>query len=353
MTFHAAVAFLGRLFIPLKIFEPCRWHLNLRLPQSRVLSAVVPHSDSRTVLISLNPRAGSRSCHDRVQAIGESLIRSGFDVRMTSDLAELASLAAEGWNRGNLRAVLAVGGDGTASVVRNHVPLAVPMVPVPMGTENLLGRYVQQSIEPAEVCRTISDGVVVGLDLCSANGKHFLLMVSAGFDAEVIRVLHENRRGNITRRSYFLPTLRTIGSYRFPKMRLYSQADGASGEPHDCRWMFGFNLPLYALGLPIAPDASAADGLLDVCTFQRGKVASVFRYLWHVQRRTHSALEDAVIMHSRRFRLEAHDSPNIPYQIDGDFGGMLPVDVEVLPGDLRLLVSPMAAARLGFALPQL
>jgi diacylglycerol kinase family enzyme len=315
------------------------------------LVAAAPAADRRDVLISLNPRAGSRSCRGRVQAIGDALHRAGFSVRMTTDLSELASLAQDGLNTGNLRAVIAVGGDGTASVVRNHVPLAVPMLPVPMGTENLLGRYVGQSTLPDDVCRTICDGVIVGLDLGSANGKHFLLMVSAGFDAEVVRVLHENRRGNITRRSYFLPTLRTIRSYHYSKMRLYSESAGGLSEPHDCRWMFSFNLPLYALGLPIAPDASAADGLLDVCTFERGKVWSVLRYLWHVQRRAHSGLADTVMMKSRRFRLEAHNAAVIPYQVDGDYGGTLPLEVEVLPGDLRLLVSRAAAERIGFTLP--
>jgi diacylglycerol kinase family enzyme len=313
--------------------------------------AVPSRAESRGVLISLNPRAGSRSCHERVQAIGAALTQRGFDVRMTSDLDELSALATEGSDSGRLRTVLAVGGDGTASVVRNHVPLAVPMLPVPMGTENLLGRHVGQSVDPAEVCRTVSEGLAVGLDLGSANGKHFLLMVSAGFDAEVIRTLHENRRGNITRRSYLVPTLRTITSYRYPQMRLYSEDTGVAGEPHHCRWMFGFNLPLYALGLPIAPDASATDGELDVCTFRRGQLWSVLRYLWHVQRRAHAELDDTVIMRSRRFRLEAQDSHNVPYQIDGDYGGTLPLDVEILPGDLRLLVSREAAQRLGFAVP--
>jgi diacylglycerol kinase family enzyme len=319
--------------------------------EKRPLVAMAPVAESREVLISLNPRAGRRSCHGRVQAIGASLTLAGFEVRITSDLEELSQLATAGLDSGNLRTVIAVGGDGTASVVRNHVPLDIPMLPVPMGTENLLGRYVGQSIEPVEVCRNVSDGVVIGLDLCSANGKHFLLMVSAGFDAAVVRSLHENRSGNITRRSYFLPTLRTIRSYRYPKMRLYSQGPGTASEPLDCRWLFGFNLPLYALGLPIAPDASAADGQLDVCTFERGKMWSVLRYLWHVQRRAHSGLADTVMLHSRRFRLEPHDSASIPYQLDGDYGGLLPVEVEVLPGDLRLLVSRDAAQRLGFMLP--
>jgi diacylglycerol kinase (ATP) len=219
------------------------------------------------------------------------------------------------------------------------------------------------------VCRTVADGVVVGLDLGSANGKHFLLMVSAGFDAEVIRDLHENRSGNITRRSYFLPTLRTIRSYDYPQMQLYSEGPaqvgaasrtaasdpprlgGATGEPHSCRWLFGFNLPLYALGLPIAPDALATDGQLDVCTFERGTAWSILRYYWHVRRGAHIKLSDTAMLRSRRFRLEAPDSENIAYQVDGDYGGTLPVEVEVLPGELRLLVRRETAERLGFTLP--
>jgi diacylglycerol kinase (ATP) len=319
--------------------------------KTAAFAAERPCAESRDVLISLNPRAGRRSCQERVRAIADSLTRQGFTVRLTSDLGELSALAAEGVDSGELRAVLAVGGDGTASVVRNHVPLNVPMLPVPMGTENLLGRYVSQSIEPAEVCRTVTEGVVVGLDLGSANGKHFLLMVSAGFDAEVIRTLHANRRGNITRGSYLLPTLRTIGSYRFPQMRLYSEGPGGMGEPHHCRWMFGFNLPLYALGLPIAPDATATDGELDVCAFERGTLWNVLRYLWHVRRRAHAELDDTSMLRSRRFRLDADEASKIAYQIDGDYGGTLPVEVEILPGDLRLLVPQDAARRLGFELP--
>ena len=174
-------------------------------------------------------------------------------------------------------------------------------------------------------------------------------MITAGFDAEVIRSLHENRQGNISRWAYFLPTLRSIRGYEFSPMRLYWDATSApSTEPRECRWLFGFNLPLYALGLPIVPHADGTDGLVDVCTFERGTVWSVVRYLFHVVQRLHLALPDAAICQTRRFRLEPVGEANIPYQIDGDYGGTLPVEMEILPGQLRLLVSPEAASRLGF-----
>jgi diacylglycerol kinase family enzyme len=315
-------------------------------PAGRI--AIKPPDDARTVLISMNPRAGSRSRHEHVAEIGTSLESAGFEVQTTTDLGALHNLALSGHMQGKLRAVLAIGGDGTASIVRNHVPLEIPLLNVPMGTENLLGRFLEQGSTPEAVRRTVEEGVVASLDLCKAGDKFFLLMISAGFDAEVVRSLHENRRGNIRRSAYFLPTLRTISGYTYPPLRLYSGADSAAVSPRLCRWLFGFNLPLYALGLPIAPDAVATDCLLDICTFERGAVWSVARYLWHVMRKIHHTLPDAELTRTGRFRLEPTTSASVAYQIDGDFGGTLPVEVEVLPGQLRLLVSPETAHRLGF-----
>lgn len=283
-------------------------------------------------------------------------------MRATTSLNELACWSKESLGDGGLRAVVSVGGDGTASLVRSHVPLAAPLLPLPLGTENLLARYVGQSSNPADVRRTLDGGVTVALDLGRAGERYFLLMISAGFDAEVIRSLHKDRRGNITRLSYYLPTLRTIRRYGYPEMQLYCRDAVANdvinsvggpkrhdGEPLQCRWLFGFNLPLYALGIPVAADAVGIDGLLDVVAFQRGGLTNVARYAWHVVRKSHGQLTDATTLRSRRFRLEACGVPDVAYQLDGDFAGTLPVDVELLPEQLRLFVSREAARRLGFA----
>ena len=307
-----------------------------------------PHA-ARTVLISMNPRAGWRARHGHVHEITATLERAGYSVRQATDLNTLNDIARDSQITGELRAVLAIGGDGTASVVRRHVPLEVPLLVVPMGTENLLGRYLRQTTGPAAILDVVENGVVAEFDLGQANGKPFLLMISAGFDAEIIRSLHENRRGNISRAAYFLPTLRAMRSYEYPPLRIYWGADAApSAEPTICRWLFGFNLPLYALGLPIAADAVGTDGLLDVCTFERGTVWNVARYLWHVARKAHLDLPDAGLRQTPRFRLEPTGGAAIAYQLDGDFAGTLPVEVEVLPKQLRLLVSAEAAKRLGF-----
>jgi diacylglycerol kinase family enzyme len=305
--------------------------------------------DARELLICFNPSAGARSRHEDVAAIEAELNQAGYSIQTTTDAAELGDLAARKLQLGTLRAVLAIGGDGTASFVRNCVPLEVPLVAVPTGTECLLGRYLEQSAKPRAIRETLDQGVIVQLDLGRANDRYFLMMISAGFDAAVARQLHQNRRGNITRAAYLQPILRTIRSYEYPEMQLYCDDDAKqNSNPVRCRWLFGFNLPLYALGWQFAPQASGIDGQLDVYTFRHGSLLAGVRYLWHVYWQSHHRLPDSELTRSQRLRIEAAGAGDVPYQIDGDFVGVLPVEIEVLPGSLRLLVLPAVAARLGF-----
>lgn len=322
-----------------------------------------PAPSARNVLVSFSPRAGRRSAEPRVRAIVAELAQAGYSAHSTCDLAELREQAANSHASRELRCVIACGGDGSAAVVRNNTPLAVPLLTVPLGTENLLGRYLSHSTAPDRIRDTVEQGISIDLDLgritCAQHGsRYFLLMASAGFDAEVVRRLHASRQGNITRLSYIGPTLATIQSYEYPELQLYCDqfagSESAAGEPKQtaepirCRWAFGFNLPLYARGWRVAPDADASDGLVDVCTFERGSIRNVVRYLWHVIRQSHLRLGDSNLVRTPRLRIESAAGADVAYQVDGDFGGTLPVEIEVLPRQLRLLVMPHVAERLGF-----
>lgn len=315
-------------------------------------------ADANELLVCFNPTSGSHGRHEQVAEIQADLIRGGYLVHSSTSTSEITELATKGCESGRLRAVLACGGDGTTRLLRRHVPLEIPLLPVPMGTECLLSRYLEQSALVEAVRQTVECGVTVHLDLgrvkdSQAKDDYFLMMISAGFDAAVIQRLHADRRGHITRFSYLQPMLQTIRSYEYPEMRLYcGDAAESDRELVRCRWLFGFNLPLYALGWQFAPHASGIDGQLDVCTFQHGSFIDGVRYLWHVIRQSHLHLPDMEMTRGQRLRIEGTNGAEIPFQLDGDFSGMLPVEFEVLPAALRLLVMPHVAKRLGFASPE-
>src|SRR5207248_307636 len=96
------------------------------------------------------------------------------------------------------------------------------------------------------------------------------------------------------------------------------------------------NLPCYAGGLRMAPAAIGADGALDVCTLRHGSLFHGLRYAANIFLGRHEQLADCTKGVARHVRIES-DRP-VPYQLDGDPGGMLPLNIEVLPQRLTLLV---------------
>jgi diacylglycerol kinase (ATP) len=320
--------------------------------------------DARDVLIAANPVAGSGKRWKAVEQLTAELQRRDFHARIIQSLDELERETAILLGEGKLRVVVAAGGDGTAAEVVNRTPPGTPVAIFPLGTANLLANYLGVEHDPVSVAEMIAEGHTQWLDAGQANGRLFLLMASVGFDAHVVHRLHAAREGHITPWSYAKPILQCIGSYKYPQLRVYcasaneltdsnaatdaSTFVGNSPEhrtsdnsnwlpPIHCRWAFVFNLPRYGGGLNFAPSANGLDGQLDLCTFERGGLLSGLQYLAAIVRGRHQSLSHFNGCQGERFRIEADG--DVFYQLDGDIGGKLPLEIEVLPKRLRVLVS--------------
>jgi diacylglycerol kinase family enzyme len=156
-------------------------------------------------------------------------------------------------------------------------------------------------------------------------------MASVGFDAEVVRRVHEARAGHISHASYFQPILESLRTYDYPRLRVW--IDDAPGPTEACL-IEVVNLPAYALGLPVARSARGDDGRLDLRLFEQGSAFQMMRYLCNVALGTHETLPDVKSLTARRVRIES-DRP-APVQADGDPAGSTPVEINVLPGALQV-----------------
>lgn len=310
---------------------------------SPILSPVFRHLSSHCtdVIISVNPSAGSGTKGGMVDALAESLRESWLNVEVLTSISAVAEAAKAKAREGRLRAVIAAGGDGTFRLVAGHTTAEMPLAILPLGTENLLSKYLEVPAEPADLAAMIVAGCTIQLDAGEANGKLFTLMAGCGFDADVVRRLHSERTGNINHLSYAKPILDSIRNYDYPLLRVNYEGTGAEPGARaagiEGKWVFVVNVPRYAGGLNIAPGASGSDGLLDICTFKEGSLWSGLMYLGEVMFGQHQLLEDFSQVQAGEVRVES-DSP-VPYQLDGDPGGELPLQIRSLPGRLRVIVS--------------
>ncbi len=309
-----------------------------------VSTAVLPRTADR-VAILVNPKAGARAAGPSAEGLAQRLRAEGFVAELFDDL-DAATAKANQWHAdGSLRALVAAGGDGTAAELVNRTVEGVPLTLLPAGNSNLLARYFHLRRDAETLSRVIIDGVTARVDAGIANGRIFLLMAGCGFDAEVVRRLHARRTGHVRNCSYLKPIAETVWRYDFPEIRVHWERDEEIGWPESVRWLFAFNLPCYGGGFKIAPQADGSDGLLDACGYRRGGFWPGAGLAAATLLGQQSRLPGWTTHRARKLRATS-DAP-VPYQLDGDPGGMLPVEIESLPGRLTLIVPKETAATSG------
>jgi diacylglycerol kinase (ATP) len=324
-----------------------------------VVSTSTMSRDADRVAILVNPKAGPTAGQPRAERLAELLDKHGFRVKMFTDLAAGTKQANQWHAEGCLRTLVGVGGDGTAAELVNRTNEGVPLTLLPAGGSNLLAGHYQLSKDPEQVCRVIVEGVAARIDAGRANGRIFLIMIGCGFDAEVVNRVHERRTGHLSLMGYLQPVAKVLQTYGYPEMQARWE-DGdcpdfrvnengtvpfdatGGGQPEQsltARWLFVFNLPCYGGGFRIAPQSDGSDGLLDLCAFRRSRF---WKTLTTVVLRRQQRSADWATCRVRRLRITS--DAIVPYQLDGDPGGWLPLDVEVLPARLTMLIPQEAVS---------
>ena len=153
------------------------------------------------VLISVNPKAGRKSSHTRAEQLKLALEQYGFLTEIYTDLDIVTKTANELYERGELQALVGVGGDGTAAELTNRTTPNLPITLLPAGTANLIAKYLKLPYDPQKCAEMISNGATITFDAGRANGRLFLVMVSAGVDADVVFRVHAAREENYQRQT--------------------------------------------------------------------------------------------------------------------------------------------------------
>ncbi|CAN5797755.1 diacylglycerol kinase family protein [soil metagenome] len=323
-----------------------------RSPSNKTLSEAQSALQVRQwVGIVANAFSGTGAGRARVDRLVRELQERGFESRVAWTLPARSAMVAEARSEQGCRCLVAAGGDGTIAALVNEGP-RVPLTVLSSGTENLFARHFGLRGGPEQLAEVIAVGRRARLDLGLADDHRFTLMAGIGFDADVVtrhhlaRVSQTGRMRPTHRAAYVESVLRSSFSYNFPPLTIRVEDPGdkdGQGEILTGSIAFLFNLPRYALGLPIAPTARGDDGQLDLVVFRNPGPFHALRYLWLVLRGLH--LRRPGVCHRRVRRISVTTTEPVPVQFDGDPGGMVtagtdspPWTAQVLPGAIEILV---------------
>ncbi len=289
-----------------------------------------------SVPVILNPTAGGGRLLRRREALIAAARSAGVDIDfwMTGGPGHATELAARAATEGR-PLVFAFGGDGTYNeVARGLLGSPTALGALPGGTTSVLA-YEFDIPRPVE--RSVV-ALLAGEDRAMRVGRTdrddiVLLMLSAGPDSHVLEKLRPGFKRLGGRIGVALQALvETMSGSRLPSMRV-----AFDDLTEEAGWVIVGTSRCYAGKIWATPGADPFRDDLEVVVQKTDGRRAAMAFLLGMPSGRHVRRDDVVRQLTGRVRIEsAVTGVDVPYQIDGDVVGVLPVEISIDPHPLMI-----------------
>jgi len=286
-----------------------------------------------------NPVSGG-DARPHIQRALAVLQKLGVDVEpcLTTARGDARIAAAEAVAEGFDRIVVA-GGDGTLNEVINGAAHSqVPVAFLPFGTVNVFALEAGIPKQLEKACALAVHGLPRRITLGKINDDLFLLMASAGWDAEAVASVRGGVKRLVGGLAYAVSALETLVKRGPLPLVLITQEGkrltGYGAVVSNCRYYGGRYM--------VTPGASMLRNDLEVCLLRAGGRLALLKFATALllKRPLMPPLVEFYTITSAR--LQGH---NIAVQVDGEARGTLPVRIEVVPGAVAMVLPDAADSK--------
>lgn len=282
----------------------------------------------------VNPTAGTGYALTAMDRLQEPLKQKGteYQVFRTEYPGHATQIAAELAKQEDVRAVVAVGGDGTAGEVAAGLrETGKPMGIIPAGTGNDFIKSVGIPNDPEKALDVLLNREPVDTDTGTVNGAFFLNVCGTGFDVTVLDYAESEKERHRGLTPYFIGLIKAIHHYRSVRLKVTADGQTEEGLYLVCSIANG---KFIGGGIPICPDADPADGLLDLVLIRH-------RARWQIP----FYLPGLMMSRDLKFKVTSHrrvskvmiEGEQLRINIDGSIRPMNKVEFTVRPASLRLI----------------
>lgn len=253
---------------------------------------------------------------------------------------EIAKKCAE-----NHDLVIAVGGDGTCNEVVNGLMLSgekCKMGLLPFGTANDLSRTLGITNSLNQLIDLIDKNSFRKIDLAKATihnedaeqvVRYIINVIDFGIGGYVVEKVSKSNKTFGAKLSFLKAIFESILTYEQSTVKI--TADNFKWEGKLLSLALS-NGKFFGSGIQIAPDANLTDGVLNGCIFSD---ISTKDYIFHINklRKGHKVNHKGVkYFQTKNLQIEPKDL-SCAIDIDGEFCGFAPAEIEVLPMVLEVL----------------
>lgn len=299
-----------------------------------VPAAPAPEAPARSsVLVIANPTAGGYR-RETLDILAAELGRRGIPstLHLTGRAGEIADVCAR--PDPSVATIVIAGGDGSVNeALSGFEKVAAPpaLAVVPFGTANVLAHELRLPFDPTALAGVIARRRTRPLHFGLANGRPFVLMVSAGFDAAVVHTVPLTMKRRCGRIAYAWTAIRRAFGPRSADVVVT-----VDGERIVCRMAVVLKVSRYGGPFLVCPQASASRPELYLFAITRDDPVAIVRMgLALVAGRFGNG--GGVVTREVTACTFTSDGP-VPCQIDGDTFGTVPVEITRSARPLEVVV---------------
>jgi YegS/Rv2252/BmrU family lipid kinase len=288
-------------------------------------------------LLVYNPNAGNGIIISHLDEIIGSLAEAGvilipYRLGGAMDLDRIL----EEFARGECSKIIVAGGDGTVNLVvsaliRNEIN--VPLAIFPTGTANDLAGYLKIPHTIGGMINTALADDHFRIDVGKAGGKYFVNVLAIGMLVDVSQRTDPLIKNTLGLGAYYLRTLAEVPFARANRVRIVSEECTLEEEVTAVLVMNGRDAGGFK---SVAPLSDVGDGLLDVLVVRKLILPVMLPALLTVMMGQHMDDKRFEYFRTSKLRIEPVGGELINTDVDGERGDPLPLDIEVLPGRLRI-----------------
>jgi diacylglycerol kinase (ATP) len=302
--------------------------------------------ETSRVFVVINARSGNSSPQEVRRALSSRRMggSTGCEIHETiedEDILATVRKAVEG----GCDLIVAAGGDGTVSAVANGVVGSTArMGIIPLGTTNVLARELGIPLDLDEACALLAGpNRTTDIDVMRVGDKHYVTQIGIGVDALMIRDTPDEHKRWLGVAAYLWTAISRLIGFRLRRFSI--SADGRHARPRCLQVVLANCGTLGASGLRWGPDVRVDDGRIDVCILRARTLLDYLSVGISVLLGRHREDPNIQYLTAERVVSVSTDRP-LPVQGDGEVIGETPIEVQVVPRALRVVV-PAAEAEAG------
>ncbi|PLX36197.1 MAG: sphingosine kinase [Hyphomicrobiales bacterium] len=303
---------------------------------------LIPHTDqedttlekvSRRILILANPTAGGYRVAT-LDAIVAGLAERGaaVSVHLTTHAGEIAEICAGQIDCADTLVV--AGGDGSVNEALtglDDAPCRPVLGIIPFGTANVLAHELGLPRKPDQLAAVLAAGKTAPLHYGLANGHPFVMMVSAGFDAEIVHRVPLKLKRRLGKLAYAITALRYGLANKGRDLRVT-----VDGDELTCRLAVVTNMRHYGGPFAICPDAHATKPGLHLVALESDSPLALARFSFGLVTQRLAHQHGVTLRPVERVTIAAENP--VPGQIDGDPFGTTPFDVTAAQATVPIII---------------